>query len=134
VRWIQQRERGAVLRARGAETPSLGSGQRPRPPIFNAGIPSGTPKPPLLNREAPTLTPMPLIGDNMLPVGMPPGATKRSPETPGGAAKPSKGTEHGKGGDLRYAAMKAVPKELVGDGVKTASMSSNPDERMWSGR
>jgi hypothetical protein len=103
-----------------------GSGRHPKPPIFDTGIPSGTPKPPILNREAPTLTPMPLVGNNTLPAGMPPGTTEQSPETPGGAAKPPKGTEHGEGGDLRYAAMKAVPKELV----KRASMSSNPDERM----
>jgi hypothetical protein len=133
VRQIQQRERGAVLGARGGETPSSGSGQRPRPSIFNTGIPSGTPKLPMLNREAPTLTPMSLVGDNMLPAGTPPGVTKQSPEMPGGAAKPPKGTEHGEGGDMRYAAMKTVPKELVGDGVKRASMSSNPDKRMWSG-
>jgi hypothetical protein len=118
----------------GAETPLLGSGRRPRPPIFETGIPSGTPKPPMLKGEAPTFTTMPLVGDKMLPVEMPPGATERPPETPGGAVEPPKGTEHGEGGDSRYAAIKAIPKELVGNGVKRPSMSSNPDERMWSGR
>jgi hypothetical protein len=87
-----------------------------------------------LGGEAPTFTPMPLVGNNTLPAEMPSGATKQPPETPGGAAKPPKGTERGEGGDTRYAAMKAVPKELVGNGAKRPSMSSNPDKRMWSVR
>jgi hypothetical protein len=29
--------------------------------------------------------------------------------------------------------MKAVPRESVGDGAKSPSISSRPDERMWSG-
>jgi hypothetical protein len=102
--------------------------------MFKTGIPCGTPKPPMLKGENPTVTPMPRIGDNTLPVEMPPGATKQPPETTGGAAKPPKGTECGEGGGTRYAAMKAIPKELVGDGVKRHSMSSNPDKRMWSGK
>ena len=112
------------------ETPLSGSGRCPRPPIFNTGIPSGTPKAPIVNREDPTLTPMPPVGDNTLPAGTPLGATERSPETPWGANKPPKGTDCREGGVSRYAAMKTVPKKLV----KRASISSNPDQRMWSGR
>jgi hypothetical protein len=84
----------------------------------------------MLKGEAPTFTLMPLISDNMLPAEMPPGATEQPPKTPGGAAEPPKGTERGEGGDLRYAAMKVVPKELVDDEVKRPFMSSNPDKRM----
>ena len=77
--------------------------------------------------DAPAWTPTPPIVDIMLPLKMPAGTTKPPPETSNDATKPPKGAEQGARGDAMYAAMKAVLRESVGDGMKIPSKSSNPE-------
>jgi hypothetical protein len=92
----------------------------PGPPIFEKNVPPWTPSPPMFTTEAPAWT-------SVSPI------VEATP-TPEGTTEPPRGTEQGYGGAERYAAMKATPRESVGEGAEIPAKISNPDKRMWLGR